>query len=202
MEPMKWELYDQFIEQQKLKREQNEQNRKSADEAWERLQEADQKHQQIIFREFQGEDVSKDKEEAKGKVDEARESFEAALEKRRPSRDNNETDKITSKELIKDWNDNVLPKIKEQQLETIKKKMEKSRYNYYHALKNYYALNDKYRSMTDEIIGLEFIRAQRSGDFTEMGRFDQRNELPFIRREHLEYIAFERQLPKEIEKES
>lgn len=201
MNTLHWKLFEKYKEQQKTRKELREKKRRERDEAWEHLQKTADKYEEMLYREFQGDDVTEEKKDAKEKADEAREIFESALEKQRNGDDQEDTETITSKDLISDWNENILPSVKDKQMKSVLDKMNAARYSYCEALKDYYLLNNESREKLDEVSRLEFARAMENGDFQDIKQLSQEDELPLIRQHHLDHIAYEYKLPKEFEEE-
>lgn len=197
MEPIKWELMEKLRNQQKARQEKFEERRKTFEEAQERLRNATNQNQQIWFRQSRGEDVGEDSKQAETELNEAREGYQSALTHlQSPIQDEEE---INSDTLAKDWNENILPKIKEEHIKPITDKMKEARYNYLKALHDYSSTINAYNEDYNQASNLVFTRSMQRGEPpVNLESPDNWNELPMIRQDHLNSVIYGRELPEEI----
>lgn len=174
----KWELYDKYQEQQKTLREAEEALKQKVEEAWKHLQQCEREYEEMRFRELRGDVTEEKRIEAREKREKAREALEAALEQQRKGPVEENEEMIEPKQLIEDWNQNILPKIKERKIAAICEQMKKARLAYYKALKKYYEIEKECRERIDEMTRLDMERALRTGQFIKIAPFPGENELP------------------------
>ncbi|HEX7064380.1 MAG TPA: hypothetical protein VF199_04870 [Bacillales bacterium] len=201
MEPIKWDLMEKLRSQQKNRQEQFEERRKRFEEAQERLRNATNQHEQIWFRQARGENVGEEGKQAETELNEARDAYQSALTDLQSPVEAEE--EITPDALAKDWNENVLPRIKEEHIKPITDKMKEARYHYLKALHDYSSTVNAYNEDYNQASNLVFTQAmQRGQPPVNLEPPNNWNEVPMIRQEHVNSIIYGRQLPDEITGES
>lgn len=197
MEPIKWDLMEKLRGQQKARQEKFEERRKTFEEAQEKLRNATNQNEQIWFRQARGEDVGEDAKQTESELNEAREAYQSALTNLQSPIEAEE--EITPETLAKDWNDNILPRIKEKQIKPLTDKMIKARYHYLKALQDYSSTINAYNEDYNQASNLIFTRAMQRGEPpVNLESPDNWNELPMIRQDHLNSVIYGRELPEEI----
>lgn len=198
MEPIKWDLMEKLRNQQKARQEKIQERRQALRDAQERLTRATNQGEQVWFRQSRGEDVGEDGKQAETELNQAREAYQAAFnDLQRPVEVEEE---ITPDALAKDWNENILPKIREKQITPITEKMKEARYNYLKALQDYSSTVNTYNEDYNQASNLAFNHAmQRGGAPINLETPNNWNELPLIRQEHLNAVIYQGELPDDIE---
>ncbi|GAB6927115.1 hypothetical protein JCM10914A_10980 [Paenibacillus sp. JCM 10914] len=202
---IKWELKEKFDKQDARFTELRSKHDGLVREAEQKVAELVAEKQQILIREFDGGDVTaeratitKEIETAEKAVQEAKSVRDAAFtystEKSREGR-------ITALDLTMDWNNKVIPEIREKELKPIVERMEAARAAMYNALLDYYVLVDKYDSQRREVVELE----QRDSDQCRRMSYavhsiEQEYNLPLVTSADLTQIKRSRALPNGIER--
>lgn len=107
-------------------------------------------------------------------------------------------DAPTLKDLNKDWNDHVLPKIKEAHLNPLLEEMERSRYAYFKCMKEYDSIVGHYRGHFEDLMRQEGPRMRGSFPPNELMNSRHFNKLPLITNDHLRYFERQREIPESI----
>lgn len=195
MDPIKWDLMEQFRNQQRTREQKINELRQKAQEAQQRMNQVSQRMQQFRFRQNQN-DGDEERRQAESELNAAREDYQMAMrEMQSPFGD----EEVTVEKLAKDWNDNMLPKIKEQHIKPIADKMKKARYVYLKSLKDYVDVLNTYGDDVNQASNLGFGRMmQANGQRPLNFQAPDFNELPLIRQEHLNQVMQQHRLPDDI----
>ncbi|GIO93539.1 hypothetical protein [Paenibacillus lactis] len=202
---IKWDLKERYDQQDSRFIELRNKHNGLVREAEQKVADLVAEKQRILIREFDGEDVAAERaaiteeiESAERAVQEAKSvrdaAFTYASEKSREGR-------ITVLDLTMDWNNKVIPEIREKELKPIVERMDAARTEMYNALLDYYNLIDKYDQQRREVAELEqrdshHLRRMSYG----VQSIEQEYNLPLVTNTDLNQIKRRRALPNGIER--
>ncbi|MDL4843242.1 hypothetical protein [Aquibacillus rhizosphaerae] len=102
--------------------------------------------------------------------------------------------------LSKDWNDNVLPVVKEKHLNPLLQLMDEARYAYLKSVKDYYVVLEHYKSQFHDIYRYEASNTNNHGPLPVNELMNPRNSrnLPLINPDHLFPLEYRKNIPEDL----
>jgi hypothetical protein len=193
-----WELYQDFKKQDVAGQQLAQKYASAVQAASEEVDVAVHEYNRILNLEFAGENVQDQKKEALQAIESAKAALEVANNEYRKvgefTRLNSK--RITSKDLAIDWNDNVCPSIRKEQLQPIVDRMREGLQTYYSGLLEFYALEELYRHLQDELGELERKRPRAAGEsYFGIRQVATLNDVPKPSNSDLAHVANNRTLP-------
>lgn len=136
---IKWEKYEDFLEQDKKIIAMREKYATKTKEAGQRVKDLNAELEAILKREFrEGKDLSSEKTKKRKQIEEAEKEYEVALSEQSEVevfiRTEAREGYITPRDLVADWNTNYRPLVREQIFTPIMERMNAAREAYYNAL--------------------------------------------------------------------
>ncbi|MDM5285657.1 hypothetical protein [Peribacillus frigoritolerans] len=159
-QPKEWKLYKEYLEEHGRAGKQMKKYQDAVPKAFEDKVAAEHAYNSLFERELCGEDVQKEKEEARKNIDEARRKHsEAVAELSRAQQVLSSRKKsIDIKDLVMDWNANYVPGIKKEEVNPILERMEATLANYYSDLIAIMEIQEAYSPLHGKISELEYAR--------------------------------------------
>ncbi|WP_339323226.1 hypothetical protein [Paenibacillus sp. FSL W8-0194] len=159
--------------------------------------------QRILVREFEGEDVAAERDAITQKIEAAEKDVDEAKSVRAAAyaytTEKSREGRITVLDLTMDWNNNVIPEIREKELKPIVKRMDAARTEMYNALLDYYDLIDRYDHQRREVAELEQRDSHHLGRVSYgVQSIEQEYNLPLVTTSDMRMIKERRALPNGI----
>lgn len=147
-----WELMQKFETQYEKAQEMKARYGQKVHDADAEIKEATVKYEMSLRREFEGEDVAAAKQKALEDIEKAKAAYEVAQEESgKAYKYSNEYlhGKITILDIISDFNQNVAPQIKKEDVFPLYEQAENALYDYYDALAKIYSIAEEVRPTID-----------------------------------------------------
>jgi hypothetical protein len=198
----KWELYEEYKRQADKAQELNRRYREKVEAAQADEKAALEAYEQLLQREFEGEDVTKEKKKAQAAIETARAALKVAQKEQAKAQEYARealNGKITAKDLVFDWNGNIVPSLRKERLEPIKERMRSHLEGYYSALIDFYKLEDEFKGLEAELRELERCRLRKPREPMYVAKsVTELRDVPKPSDAHFEHIAKTKTLPKEL----
>ncbi|HDR6270998.1 TPA: hypothetical protein QCU37_004596 [Bacillus cereus] len=202
----KWELYEEYKKQDEKANELQERYAQKVKDAKEGVAAAVEVYEDILKKEFAGENVATQKKTALSNIDKARAALQVAEGEEKQAYDyavEELSGSIGSIALWHDWNENIEPAIRKERLVPIVERAHKGLKEYYSALADFYKLNDEFSSLLSELQELDRSewRAGRKGSrvYTDIA---QLRDMPKPSDEDLAQVYQTRDLPEAYKEEN
>ncbi|MED0905290.1 hypothetical protein [Bacillus nitratireducens] len=147
-----WELMQKFATQHEKAHEMNARYSQKVHDADAEIKEATVKYEMLLRKEFEGEDVAAAKQKALEDIEKAKAAYEVAQEESgKAYKYSNEYlhGKITIQDIINDFNQNIAPQIKKEDVFPLYEQAENALYDYYDALAKIYSIAEEVRPTID-----------------------------------------------------
>lgn len=176
---MEWELLDKYLEQDKKANELTAKYEQKVRDAKENVTAAIAVYEGILQREFAGEEVAAEKQKALDNIDRARSALKVMEEEKNKAYDyahKHIAGKITIDDLADDWNDNVVPNLREERVVAITQQAYDGLKAYYDAVQDLMNLNNEYAAVKGEI--QEKFRGRKGTEYRYLNEIANFNDLP------------------------
>lgn len=204
METMKWELREKYDVQDRQYQAVRERYDRAVVEAGTRLQDLKSEQGALLREEFRtGADMSAAKAKLRAKIEQAEKEKEAAELERVQAYDYARAaagiDRISVRDLVKDWNQNYRPAVREAELNPIVDKMAEARRLYLEAVLEFYRLRDTYSGLYNEMRDLSHAdNANHPGNHLSVNSLVETSDLPLLTDAQLSFVGQQKKLPEEI----
>ncbi|WP_255285277.1 hypothetical protein [Bacillus cereus] len=166
---MKWKLYDKYNAQNKEMMNFTRKYEQKVQESKENITTATLAYEDLLKREFSGEEVSKEKQKALDNINKAQTALKVAEEERSKAYTyaHKNLSNITIEDLAKDWLYNIRPTLREERLTPIVQQAEEALHAYYSAIQDLIQLNNECAALASGVLrkaGQVYIPIGELGD--------------------------------------
>jgi chromosome segregation ATPase len=203
-----WQKYEEFKAQDSKHHEIREKYTKKARDAGQRVEDLKAELGAILTREFrEGKNLTAEKEKKRKEMEQAEKEYGEALEEKQKAleftRTEAESDRITIRDLILDWNRHFVTEVREKELSKIVDRMAKAREEYYNAITDFKELKDKYHPLHShfkEKVREYYKAGADPGNHLMVNSVAETSDLPMITDDELYSIQTYNRWPSGVER--